>query len=40
LKIAVGRTPDKIGLGISEDTAIVFKGKKIVILGKSNIEVI
>jgi cyanophycinase len=40
LKIAVGRTPDKIGLGISEDTAIVFKGKKILILGKSNIEVI
>ena len=40
LKIAVGQTPDKIGLGISEDTAIVFKGKEIVILGKSNIEVI
>ena len=40
LEIAVGQVSEKIGLGISEDTAIIFKGKQILILGKSEIEVI
>ena len=40
LEIAVGQVSEKIGLGISEDTAIIFKGKQILILGKGEIEVI
>jgi cyanophycinase len=39
LEMAVRYTPNKIGLGISEDTAIVFKGKEVLIFGNGNIKV-
>lgn len=40
LKMAVRDTQNKIGIGISEDTAIVFKGKKIITFGKGNIKIL
>lgn len=39
LEMAVSYTTDKIGLGISEDTAMVFRGKKVLILGSGGIQV-
>jgi cyanophycinase len=38
LEMAVSDTINKIGIGISEDTAIVFKGKQVLTFGKGNIK--
>ena len=38
LEMAVSDTINKIGIGISEDTAIVFKGKHVLTFGKGNIK--
>jgi cyanophycinase len=40
LEIAVGLTSGKIGLGISEDTAIIFRGREVFVFGQEGIEVI
>jgi cyanophycinase len=39
LEMAVSYTPKKIGLGISEDTVVIFKGKNILTFGNGKIKV-
>lgn len=39
LEMAVSYTPKKIGLGISEDTVIIFKGKNVLTFGNGKIKV-